>query len=272
MMHLVTAMWLISFYFYTKNLKRYQYALLLLVQFILLSLLIWAAGRVHLIIVPLAILMFGILFHSYNATLKIYISSISMILAAVVFLNVIGQDFMFKNLTERMRHDVDNFSALMTIDSNESDKVIGKSESSTDIVSRLGSDRGSLWFKGYDLWQQKPLLGNGADGYYLAKDGGTGTHPHNWIALLLVQYGLLGFVLFCVFIKSVFTLALVSYSNTKNGFNILVIVYNTVFLVYGFLSGCFYYLLPLMFFAIVNGIFLGSYCNARLDRDINEVL
>ncbi|MFQ3322784.1 MAG: hypothetical protein ACI90U_000596 [Pseudomonadales bacterium] len=272
MMHMVTAMWLISFYFYTHNLKAYRFLLLLLVQFILLGLLIWAAGRVHLLLLPLAILMLCVLFRSYNVALKITISSLLMVIISVVTLSFVGQDFMFKNLTERMKIDANNLATLANIESGQKADVGQESVLAKDIIGRLGSDRGSLWLKDYDLWEQKPVLGNGADGYYLAKNGSEGTHPHNWIVLLLVQYGLIGFICFTFLIKSILSVAVTSYLATKNGLAVLVIVYNTVFLLYGLLSGCFYYTLPLMFFVIVNGLFLGSYYNKKADRGGNEVL
>ncbi|MFT5708313.1 MAG: O-antigen ligase, partial [Oceanospirillaceae bacterium] len=232
----------------------------------------WAAGRVHLLLLPLAILMLCVLFRSYNVALKIAISSLLMVIIAVVTLSFVGQDFMFKNLTERMEIDANNLSTLANIESGQKADVGQESVLAKDIIGRLGSDRGSLWLKGYELWEQKPVLGNGADGYYLAKNGSEGTHPHNWIVLLLVQYGLIGFICFTFLVKSILSVAVTSYLATKNGLAVLVIVYNTVFLLYGLLSGCFYYTLPLMFFAIVNGLFLGSYYNKKADRGGNEVL
>ena len=266
MMHMVTAMWLISFYFHLKNIKGYRYFLLLIVQWVLLTVLIWAAGRIHLVLIPLAIFMFSIAARRHNSTLKLFVSSWLMVFFAVIFLKLIGQDFMFGHLAGRMEFDFNNLSKLIDSIVSEEVAIVEPVESSKELAGRLGAHRGGLWLAGYELWQQSPLLGHGADGYYLADEQSRGTHPHNWIILFLVQYGVVGLVLFSTMLTLALKTAIANYVDKHNGLAALVVVYNIIFLSYGLLSGCFYYALPLMYFVVVNAIFLGRYYNDELSR------
>jgi O-antigen ligase len=266
MMHMVTAMWLISFYFHLKNIKGYRYFLLLIVQWVLLTVLVWAAGRIHLVLIPLAILMFSIAARRHNSALKLFISSWLMVFFAVIFLKVIGQDFMFGHLVGRMEFDFNNLSKLIDNIVSEEIAITEPVESSKELAGRLGANRGGLWLAGYELWQENPLFGHGADGYYLAGEQSKGTHPHNWIILFLVQYGVVGLALFSTMLTLAFKTAITNYIDKHNDLATLVIVYNVIFLSYGLLSGCFYYALPLMYFVVVNAIFLGCYCNDKLSR------
>lgn len=266
MMHMVTAMWLISLYFNLKNIQGYRYFLLLVIQWVLLTVLVWAAGRIHLVLIPLAILMFSIVARRHNFALKLFIYSWLMVFFAVIFLKLIGQDFMFGHLAGRMEFDFNNLSKFINSIASEEIAIIEPVESSKELAGRLGANRGGLWLAGYELWQQRPLFGHGADGYHLADDQNNGTHPHNWIILLLVQYGVVGLVFFATMLVLVFKAAISNYIDNHNGLAVLVIVYNVVFLTYGLLSGCFYYALPLMYFVVVNAIFLGCYCKDKHSR------
>ena len=77
---------------------------------------------------------------------------------------------------------------------------------------------------------------------------------------------MVGLVLFSTMLTLALKTAIANYVDKHNGLAALVVVYNIIFLSYGLLSGCFYYALPLMYFVVVNAIFLGRYYNDELSR------
>jgi hypothetical protein len=258
MMHMVTAMLISSLIFYFYTASKYQYLLLTFGQIILMSIIVWSASRVHLIVIPVAILTWGFVARYSGNGLRSIAQLLGITVGAIFLVMVSRHDYMFESLYARILHDLG--TVIVILDYGLFEPSV---EPSADAVSyamdKVGNGRGFLWMRAIDLWQQAPLFGNGANSF-LFKDSYFGsTHPHNAFLLLLVQYGMVGVGIFSIIMFSILTSA---YNSLKSinilPFASLVIVFNVTFFSYGLFSGVFYYILPLMFFSMINFIYLAE--------------
>jgi len=123
------------------------------------------------------------------------------------------------------------------------DSVIGKGE--TIRVLEMGSafnlkDRPDIWERGIDLFLEKPIFGIGASQYIMRNEfvNGDTIHMHNIFGDILVNHGIVGFILFIVLMGAWF-------KNTMRDWQVYLIItlfvshlfdcfvpYNTIWLIF----------------------------------------
>lgn len=72
-----------------------------------------------------------------------------------------------------------------------------------DPLLRANANRFDYFAVAYQLWLQAPLFGQGLSSFAILYSGGMeiqGTYPHNAILQILAEFGLIGLILFAVFI------------------------------------------------------------------------
>ena len=74
-----------------------------------------------------------------------------------------------------------------------------------DALLRSGANRFDQFAGAYRLWLDAPIFGHGLAGFYYLYGSGqeiSGNHPHNIILQILAEFGLVGLLLFALFIAS----------------------------------------------------------------------
>lgn len=224
-------------------------------------LIVWAGGRVSLLIVPAAVVLLVLLAYRRRRLARLG-QYLLIAVMAVVIVFASGQDQMLASVHDRVSRDIGALQAGVETPEEQDQVAVPTSKTS---VRNLGSGRLGLW---QDAWQgfvASPVLGAGGDAFLVmnldpeVRPNQTAAHPHNWLVRLLLEYGLAGFLLVAFIVVQVLKpLKGIRYMAIGAEREAVAIIATVTFMLmgYGLLSGTLYYAWPLNVFALCLGSIL----------------
>ena len=220
-----------------------------------LCLVVWAGGRVSMIIVPLAAgLLLGLVPASERLRKGLIVAL--MMALAVVLVRASGQDQMWSQMSQRMQSDLSVLSAAAENDSLEAAPRIG----------RLGSGRLDLWQSAWRGFGAHPFIGSGGEAFFLLQMAAgvdplkVSAHPHNWLLGLVLEFGLSGLLLVSAALIILGRRLQRSYRQApaeERGVAGLTAVLLVILSIYGLLSGTLYYAWPVNVAVLCLGALTG---------------
>ncbi|MGR5206459.1 O-antigen ligase family protein [Vibrio sp. PNB23_22_7] len=127
----------------------------------------------------------------------------------------------------------------------------------TQDINTLSNNRIKVWHDTFELIKEKPLFGYGAEGFILYSET-IFRHPHNFIFQWLLHFGLVGTLLFLLFIVFIFISGYNLATKEKKLENIFPIVALSGLLSNALVSGTLYYSPPVFIFCLLSSLIISK--------------
>ncbi|MEI8598488.1 O-antigen ligase family protein [Vibrio sp. M60_M31a] len=124
-------------------------------------------------------------------------------------------------------------------------------------INTISTNRIELWSLSWDFIKEKPLFGYGAESFILNSET-IFRHPHNFIVQWLFDFGVIGTLLFLLFISYILLIGCENTERELNIINLLSIVIFTGILSNAIISGTLYYSPPFLILCIASGFILSQ--------------
>lgn len=246
---LVLSAWLLC-----ESPGQWRFALGTCLTLVFMTVLLWTGGRTPLMMLPLCLLCCLVVLPRKLCG-RVALVWTASALVGFGLLHGSDNDFMLQNAVERFGQDVTRLGNL--VQPGESGEE--KAQTAQRDLQHLGSGRMTHWRNAYLLWQQHPLLGNGADAFLVDTNFVT-THPHNWILRTLLEFGAVGLVLVVVILVALLwpALRIIRGNPAENTELAVATVLLVAWLGYAALSGNLYFSWSLSLFSVLAGVLVGA--------------
>lgn len=189
---------------------------------------------------------------------RVYVQLTALVLAAIVCVVAIYQNTAYPAQSSLMRATgIDRIKQIENDDLRFEEVVVnpdpsGEAENSEVqliLVNKSDSIRKELWTSAIQDFLKHPLIGTGDWSYqYELRDGIKTQSPHNLILEMLLSYGLIGTVLYCVILLMMLWRLMACGSTFRK---IEVIVYSVIFAGFSFFQPTFVSYLLIVWFILV---------------------
>lgn len=200
-----------------------------------ISLLIWLGGRGAILSYLLGLMLAFVIIYKHH---KLELKRLVNLSLFIIFSIIISTPF-----------NIYSWNGL--------NRLLDTKQYYSQDINTISTDRIELWSLSWDFIKEKPLFGYGAESFILNSET-IFRHPHNFIVQWLFDFGVIGTLLFLLFISYILLIGCKNTERELNIINLLSIVIFTGILSNAIISGTLYYSPPFLILCIASGFILSQ--------------